>query len=124
MAANGVLAQEALAPILTAVNTMQSSTDKEQKQSAADYLDQFQKTSGAWNTCIAILQTSNLSAQMKMFAATTLKGEVAMKRTRFIEAQLTPSKAKSSSIFTSFRRIPSHSSETRYSRSLLPTRTE
>jgi len=123
MAANGVLAQEALAPILSAVNTMQSSTDKVQKQTAADYLDQFQKTSDAWNTCIAILQTSNLSAQMKMFAATTLKGKVAVKRSRFLEALLTLRKAKSSSIFTSFRKIPSHSSEIRYSRSLLPMRT-
>jgi transportin-3 len=124
MAANGVSAQEALAPILTAVDTMQSSTDKVQKQSAADYLDQFQKTSDAWNTCIAILQTSNLSPQMKMFAATALKGQDAMKRPRFLEAQLTPSKAKSSSIFISFRRIPSHSCEIQYSRSLLPTRKE
>jgi len=80
MAANGVLAQEALAPILTAVETMHTNADKAQKQSAADYLDQFQKTTEAWNTCIAILQTASLSGQIKVFAATTLKGWVAVQR--------------------------------------------
>jgi transportin-3 len=78
MAANGVSAQEAVAPIIEAVNTMQSNTDKARKQKAADYLDQFQKTSDAWTTSIAVLQAANLSNELKVFAATTLKGTGAM----------------------------------------------
>lgn len=44
MAANGGPNQQALLPILAAVDTMQSSTDRAQKSEAVLYLDKFQKT--------------------------------------------------------------------------------
>ncbi|KAF2094330.1 ARM repeat-containing protein [Rhizodiscina lignyota] len=77
MAANGAAAQ-AFAPVLTAVDTMQSSADREKKQLANTFLDKFQKTSEAWNTSFAILQADNsdVNAQQKMFAAVTLKGKI------------------------------------------------
>lgn len=43
MAANGAAAQ-AFAPVLAAVETMQSSGDRAQKAEANDFLDRFQKT--------------------------------------------------------------------------------
>lgn len=45
MAANGgVAVQQAVAPVLQAVETMQSSGDRAQKKEAHEYLDRFQKT--------------------------------------------------------------------------------
>lgn len=94
MAANGLSAHEALAPIIEAVNTMQSNTDRAQKQKAADYLDQFQKTPEAWTTTVAILQAPDLSAQMKVFAATTLKGKIIHEVARLEDDGLTVKKGK------------------------------
>lgn len=44
MATNGVAAQQALAPILAAVETMQGNVDRAQKEQAVQFLDKFQKT--------------------------------------------------------------------------------
>lgn len=43
MATNGVAAQQALAPILAAVETMQGNVDRAQKEQAVQFLDHFQK---------------------------------------------------------------------------------
>jgi transportin-3 len=43
MAANGV-ASQAFAPVLAAVDAMQSNADRTQKSKANDFLDTFQKT--------------------------------------------------------------------------------
>jgi len=64
------------APVLAAVDTMQSNTDRAQKGQAHEFLDKFQKTPEAWNTTFAILQSDGATVQGKMFAATTLKGKV------------------------------------------------
>jgi hypothetical protein len=44
MATNGVAAQQALAPILAAVETMQGNVDRARKEQAVQFLDTFQKT--------------------------------------------------------------------------------
>jgi transportin-3 len=44
MAANGIAAQQALAPVLAAVETMQGNVDRAAKEQAVQFLDKFQKT--------------------------------------------------------------------------------
>jgi transportin-3 len=44
MATNGVAAQQALAPVLAAVETMQGNVDRARKEQAVQFLDKFQKT--------------------------------------------------------------------------------
>lgn len=44
MAANGAAAQQAFAPVLAALATMQSNVDRTQKGHAHEYLEQFQKS--------------------------------------------------------------------------------
>jgi len=43
---NGVTAEQAFAPVLAALATMQSSAEASQKQQAHEYLEQFQKSVG------------------------------------------------------------------------------
>jgi len=44
MATNGVAAQQALVPVLEAVETMQGNVDRVAKEQAVSFLDKFQKT--------------------------------------------------------------------------------
>ncbi|KAH7120786.1 armadillo-type protein [Dendryphion nanum] len=74
MAANGV--QQAFAPVLAAHNTMSSSATRAQKEQAHQFLEQFQKSEEAWTTTIAMLESNNVDAAAKLFAATTLKGKI------------------------------------------------
>ncbi|KAK4984615.1 Nuclear import receptor [Elasticomyces elasticus] len=74
MATNGV--QQAFAPVLAALRTMQSNVNRAQKEQAHQYLEQFQKSTEAWTTTIAILQTSDATDEARLFAATTLKGKL------------------------------------------------
>jgi transportin-3 len=69
-------AQEAFAPVLAALATMSSNADRSQKGQAHTYLEQFQKSSEAWTSTFAILQTPSSTDEAKLFAATTLKGKV------------------------------------------------
>jgi hypothetical protein len=46
MATNGVAAQQVLAPVLAAVETMQGNVDRARKEQAVQFLDKFQKTVG------------------------------------------------------------------------------
>jgi transportin-3 len=72
--ANG---QNAFAPVLNALATMQkSNVGDAQKGQAHTYLEQFQKSSEAWTSTFAMLQSSDSSDEAKLFAATTLKGKV------------------------------------------------
>lgn len=43
---NGVIAEQAFAPVLAALNTMQSNVASAQKQQAHDLLESFQKSVG------------------------------------------------------------------------------
>ncbi|GME24070.1 mrna transport regulator [Neofusicoccum parvum] len=76
MAANGAAAQQAFAPVLAALATMQSNVDRTQKGQAHEYLEQFQKSEEAWTTNFAILQSAEAAVEAKLFAATTLKGKI------------------------------------------------
>ncbi|EON66053.1 hypothetical protein W97_05296 [Coniosporium apollinis CBS 100218] len=75
MATNGP-AQQAFAPVLAALETMQGNVDRAQKGRAHEFLETFQKSTEAWTTTFAILQARDASAQAKLFAATTLKGKI------------------------------------------------
>lgn len=68
--------QQAFAPVLSALATMQSNVGNAQKGQAHTYLEQFQKSSEAWTSTFAMLQSSQATDEAKLFAATTLKGKV------------------------------------------------
>ncbi|KAI0025529.1 exportin 1-like protein [Xylariomycetidae sp. FL0641] len=74
MAANG--AQQTFAPddVLQAMMTMRGG-NSDKKKKAHEFLESFQKSAGAWTTTINILQ-SNAEADVKLFAATTLRGKI------------------------------------------------
>ncbi|KAL9619681.1 MAG: hypothetical protein Q9160_005701 [Pyrenula sp. 1 TL-2023] len=72
--ANG--AQSAFGPVLSWLAMMQGSGPREEKTKAHENLEQFQKSTEAWNTTHAILQSPEASAESKLFAATTLKGKI------------------------------------------------
>ncbi|KAF2019267.1 ARM repeat-containing protein [Aaosphaeria arxii CBS 175.79] len=74
MAANGV--HQAFAPVLAAHNTMASGADRAQKEQAHQFLERFQKSQEAWTSTLAMLESNNVDAAAKMFAATTLKGKI------------------------------------------------
>ncbi|KAI2607600.1 ARM repeat-containing protein [Hypoxylon fragiforme] len=75
MATNGG-AQPAFGPdeVLQAMLTMRGG-DSEKKKKAHEYLELFQKSTTAWTTTVTILQ-SNAEADVKLFAATTLRGKI------------------------------------------------
>ncbi|THW11248.1 ARM repeat-containing protein [Aureobasidium pullulans] len=73
MAANGT---QAFAPVLAALQTMQSNVDRAQKGQAHEFLEQFQKSNEAWNTTFMILNSADATTEAKLFAATTLKGKI------------------------------------------------
>lgn len=74
MASNG--AQAAFPPeqVLEAMLTMRSN-DVDRKKKAHKFLEEFQKSSSAWTTTFTILQ-SDAEADVKLFAATTLRGKI------------------------------------------------
>lgn len=74
MASNG--AQAAFPPeqVLEAMLTMRSN-DADRKKKAHKFLEEFQKSSSAWTTTFTILQ-SDAEADVKLFAATTLRGKI------------------------------------------------
>ncbi|KAG4221787.1 hypothetical protein PC116_g29737 [Phytophthora cactorum] len=76
MAANG--SQQGFGPdeVHQAMLTMRGG-DSDKKKKAHEYLELFQKSSAAWTTTITILQ-SNAEADIKLFAATTLRGKVSL----------------------------------------------
>lgn len=68
--------QQAFAPVLDALSTMQSNVSSVQKGQAHTYLEQFQKSSEAWTSTFAMLHSPQATDEAKLFAATTLKGKV------------------------------------------------
>ena len=85
------------APVLAALSVMQSNVAQAQKSQAHDYLEKFQKSvrrlrshlflqrrhtddcatqPDAWITTHSLLSSSDTVAEVKLFAATTLKGKV------------------------------------------------
>lgn len=67
----------AYAPVLDALATMaRSNVGDSAKSQAHSYLEQFQKSSEAWTSTFAMLQSPESSDEAKLFAATTLKGKV------------------------------------------------
>ncbi|CAK4031999.1 mRNA transport regulator [Lecanosticta acicola] len=68
--------QQAFAPVLSALATMSSNVDRSQKSQAHTYLEQFQKSSEAWTSTFAMLQSAQATDEAKLFAATTLKGKI------------------------------------------------
>ena len=69
--------QQAFGPVLNALATMQQSNIGDaQKGQAHSFLEQFQKSSEAWTSTFAMLQSSQSTDEAKLFAATTLKGKV------------------------------------------------
>lgn len=73
MAASGA---GGFAPVLAALSTMQSNAERSQKSQAHEYLERFQKSPEAWSTTHSILSTTDVTAEAKLFAATTLKGKI------------------------------------------------
>ncbi|KAF2452741.1 armadillo-type protein [Lineolata rhizophorae] len=75
MAPNG--AEQAYAPVLAALATMQqANVERVQKSQAHSFLEQFQKSPEAWQSTFAMLQNADVPVEGKMFAATTLKGKI------------------------------------------------
>lgn len=76
--------------VMAALATMQSKADREHKDRAHTFLEQFQKSTEAWTSSVAILQERHADDQAKLFAATTLKGKVRKHaKVRSYELQLT-----------------------------------
>ncbi|KAH0559558.1 hypothetical protein GP486_003923 [Trichoglossum hirsutum] len=76
MASNGVAAQQAFAPVLSALATLQGNVERTQKSQAHDFLEKFQKSPEAWTTTHSMLQYADVTSEAKVFAATTLKGKI------------------------------------------------
>ncbi|KAL7628104.1 Nuclear import receptor [Parahypoxylon ruwenzoriense] len=105
MAANG--AQRTFGPdeVLQAMLTMRGG-DSNKKMEAHEYLESFQKSPTAWTTTITILQ-SNAEPDVKLFAATTLRGKI----TYDLSTQVPPSeipavRAQLLALLKSFARGP------------------
>ncbi|KAI9888089.1 MAG: Nuclear import receptor [Watsoniomyces obsoletus] len=75
MAANGGTGSP-FDPVLAAVSTLQKNVERAEKEEAHRYLEQFQKSPEAWTATFALLQSSDVSTEAKLFAATTLKGKI------------------------------------------------
>lgn len=65
-----------IAQILQALATMQGHADRAQKFQANEYLEAFQKSPEAWTLTFAMLKSADLPLDVKLFAATTLKGKI------------------------------------------------
>ncbi|KAI9706959.1 MAG: Nuclear import receptor [Bogoriella megaspora] len=74
MATNGHA--DAFAPVLAALATLQSNADSAQKSKVHSYLEQFQKSSQAWDILFSILYESSTTPDAKLFAATSLKSKI------------------------------------------------
>ncbi|KAI9839225.1 MAG: hypothetical protein M1819_003218 [Sarea resinae] len=76
MASDAAAAQQAIAPVLAAMATLQGNADRSHKIQAHEFLDSFQKTPESWTAALAILQSGEADPQAKLFAGTTLKGKI------------------------------------------------
>ncbi|EEH47117.2 uncharacterized protein PADG_03215 [Paracoccidioides brasiliensis Pb18] len=76
MASKGNGAGQAFAPVLAALATMQGNAARSEKTQAHEFLEKFQKSVDAWTTTHALLQSTEIPVEAKLFAATTLKGKI------------------------------------------------
>ncbi|OXV07638.1 hypothetical protein Egran_04593 [Elaphomyces granulatus] len=76
MASEGNGLEQAFAPVLAAVATMQGNASRTEKTHAHEFLEQFQKSLEAWTTTHALLRSTDVPVEAKLFAATTLKGKI------------------------------------------------
>ncbi|EEH41790.2 karyopherin [Paracoccidioides lutzii Pb01] len=76
MASKGNGAGQAFAPVLAALATMQGNAARSEKTHAHEFLEKFQKSVDAWTTTHALLQSTEIPVEAKLFAATTLKGKI------------------------------------------------
>ncbi|KAK2630446.1 hypothetical protein QTJ16_001266 [Diplocarpon rosae] len=74
MVSNGSGSAGAFAPVLTAMATMRDG-QREQKKVAHQFLENFQKSTEAWQITIGILQSA-ADPEAQLFAATTLRGKI------------------------------------------------
>ncbi|KAI9888555.1 MAG: Nuclear import receptor [Vezdaea aestivalis] len=77
-AANGLASGGGFGEVIAALATMSSSAPRTQKKDAHGYLETFQKSTAAWEATGTILQAqeSTVTPEVKLFAATTLKGKI------------------------------------------------
>ncbi|KAI1383156.1 ARM repeat-containing protein [Hypoxylon trugodes] len=75
MASNEAQQDFGLDGVLQAMVAMRGGLNEKKKKEAHEYLELFQKSMVAWTTTITILQ-SNAEADVKLFAATTLRGKI------------------------------------------------
>ncbi|KZF25416.1 putative mRNA transport regulator [Xylona heveae TC161] len=106
MATNGAAAQEAFAPVLTALATMQGNVSRSQKAQAHEFLEKFQKSPEAWTTTIALLQSTDASPESKLFSATTLKGKITYDIEQLPRETLPALRDSLLSLLTSYRAGP------------------
>ncbi|KAI9732663.1 MAG: Nuclear import receptor [Cirrosporium novae-zelandiae] len=106
MATNSGSSQQAFAPVIAALNTMQSSGSQTAKTQAHDFLEKFQKSPEAWTSTHAILQSSDAAVEAKLFAATTLKGKITYDLDQLPQESLTPLRDSLLSLLVTFRAGP------------------
>ncbi|MCJ1422658.1 Nuclear import receptor [Sticta canariensis] len=70
------VASSGFEPVLAALTTMQGNVERSQKSQAHQFLESFQKSPEAWTVTHSMLASSGVSAEAKLFAATTLKGKI------------------------------------------------
>ncbi|KAJ2538294.1 Nuclear import receptor [Coemansia sp. RSA 1853] len=62
--------------VIRALNALYQGTNLEEREQANAWLEQFQKTTQAWTTADAMLGTSTLGLEAKLFAAQTLRNKI------------------------------------------------
>ncbi|KAI9774581.1 MAG: Nuclear import receptor [Geoglossum simile] len=105
MASNGVAEQQAFAPVLAALATLQGNVERTQKSQAHDFLERFQKSPEAWAAMHSLLR-SDASAEAKIFAATTLKGKITYDIDQLPRASLVALRDSILSLLASYRLGP------------------
>ncbi|CCG80943.2 Uncharacterized protein C11G11.07 [Taphrina deformans PYCC 5710] len=63
-------------PLLDALSSLYSNSERSQKEAANAYLESFQKSSEAWQTAHDILSSESILIEAKLFAAQTLKTKI------------------------------------------------
>ncbi|KAK9468717.1 armadillo-type protein [Lipomyces arxii] len=65
-----------LAPILQALSALYTGSNKQTREEAGKFLQEFQKSPEAWQICNSILSSLTLPMESKLFAAQTLRSKV------------------------------------------------
>ncbi|KAK9459739.1 armadillo-type protein [Lipomyces oligophaga] len=70
------MSSSSLDPILQALSALYSGSDRQTREQAGQFLEQFQKSSEAWTICHSILGSSDGPLEAKLFAAQTLRSKI------------------------------------------------